>query len=64
MEMSLDSIITLINGVGFPIAMCVALFWFNQFTLKAQAQALNELKESINNNTNATNNLADSIKRG
>lgn len=64
MEFSLENIIALINGVGFPIAMCVALFWLNNFTLKAQQQALNELRDSIQNNTNATNNLANSIKRG
>lgn len=63
MEFTLENVITLINGVGFPIAMCVALFWFNQFTLRAQQQALAELKESINNNTNATNALAQSIGR-
>lgn len=63
MEFTLENVIALINGVGFPIAMCVALFWFNQFTLKAQQKALEELKESIQNNTNATNNLAMSIKR-
>ena len=63
MEFTLENVIALINGVGFPIAMCVALFWFNQFTLRAQQQALTELKESINNNTNATNALAQSIGR-
>lgn len=64
MEFNLENVIALINGVGFPIAMCIALFWLNNFTLKAQQQALNELRDSIQNNTNATNNLANSIKRG
>lgn len=64
MEFNLENIIGLINGVGFPIAMCVALFYLNNFTLKAQQKALNELQVSIQNNTNATNNLANSIKRG
>lgn len=63
MELSLENIITLINGVGFPIAMCVAMFYLNNFTLKAQQQALIDLQVMITNNTNATNNLAESIRR-
>lgn len=63
MDVSLQTIIELINGVGFPIGMCVALFWLNNFTLKSQQQALDELKTCIQNNTNATNNLVETIKR-
>lgn len=64
MEFNLQTIIDLVNGVGFPIAMCIALFWLNNFTLKAQQQSLLELKSSIQDNTNATNNLVEVIKRG
>lgn len=63
MELSLENIIALINGVGFPIAMCVAMFYLNNFTLKAQQQALVDLQMMITNNTNATNNLAESLRR-
>jgi len=63
MELSLENIIALINGVGFPIAMCVAMFYLNNFTLKAQQQALIDLQVMITNNTNATNNLAESLRR-
>jgi len=63
MELSLENIIALINGVGFPIAMCVAMFYLNNFTLKAQQQALVDLQVMITNNTNATNNLAESLRR-
>ena len=63
MEFNLQTIIDLINGVGFPISMCIALFWLNNGTLKSQQQALTELKAVIQQNTNAVDNLADSIKR-
>lgn len=63
MELSLENIIALINGVGFPIAMCVAMFYLNNFTLKAQQRALIDLQVMITNNTNATNNLAESLRR-
>lgn len=63
MEFSLQTFIELINGVGFPISMCVALFWLNSGILRNQQLVLSELKVSIQNNTNAVENLADSIKR-
>ena len=63
MELSLENIIALINGVGFPIAMCVAMFYLNNFTLKAQQKALIDLQVMITNNTMATNNLAESLRR-
>lgn len=63
MELSLENIIALINGVGFPIAMCIAMFYLNNFTLKAQQKALIDLQVMITNNTMATNNLAESLRR-
>lgn len=63
MELSLENIIALINGVGFPIAMCVAMFYLNNFTLKAQQKALIDLQVMIANNTMATNNLVESLRR-
>lgn len=63
MDFNVQTVIELINGVGFPISMCVALFWLNNSTLKAQQKALMELQVTIQNNTQATTNLAEMIKR-
>lgn len=58
----MNEIIELINSVGFPIAMCIALFWMNNGSLKTQQQTLSEIKTVISSNTDAIENLADTIK--
>lgn len=64
MEFNLNSVVELINGVGFPIAVCVALFWFNRETIKEQQKLLVELKDIIRDNSEVIRDLADEIKRG
>jgi len=64
MEFNLSSIVELINGVGFPIAVCMALFWFNRDTIGKQQLLLNELKDIIRDNSEVMRDLIDEIKRG
>lgn len=64
MEINLNVIIELINGVGFPIAVCIALFWFNRDTIGKQQLLLNELKDIIRDNSEVMRDLIDEIKRG
>lgn len=47
----MDTLLTpeIISTVGFPIACCIALFWFNVNTMKQQQQML----EALNENTKA-----------
>ena len=63
MELNLGVIIELINGVGFPIAVCVALFWFNRDTIKEQQKLLIELKDIIRDNSEVMKDLIEEIKR-
>ena len=63
MEFNLGSIVELINGVGFPIAVCIALFWFNRDTIHTQQTLLTELKDVIRDNTEVMKDLIDEIKR-
>ena len=63
MEFNLSAIVELINGVGFPIAVCIALFWFNRDTIKEQQILLNELKDIIRDNSEVMKDLVDEIKR-
>ena len=63
MEFNLSAVVELINGVGFPIAVCIALFWFNRDTIKEQQILLNELKEIIRDNSEVMKDLVDEIKR-
>lgn len=64
MEFNLNSIIDFINGVGFPIAVCIALFWFNRDTIREQQKLLIELKDIIRDNSEVMKDLIDEIKRG
>lgn len=64
MEINLQAIVDLINGVGFPIAVCIALFWFNRETIKEQQKLLIEFKDIIRDNSEVMRDLLDEIKRG
>ena len=64
MEFNLSAIVDLINGVGFPIAVCIALFWFNRDTIREQQKLLVELKDIIRDNSEVMRDLVDEIKRG
>ena len=61
MKFDIDSLIKLINGVGFPIVVCIALFWSNQTSVNTQQVLLAEFKETIRNNTDALNALSSKI---
>ena len=63
MEFNLSAIVELINGLGFPIAVCVALFWFNRDTIREQQKLLVELKDIIRDNSEVMRDLIDEIKR-
>lgn len=63
MEFNLSAVVELINGVGFPIAVCIALFWFNRDTIREQQKVLVELKDIIRDNSEVMKDLIDEIKR-
>lgn len=64
MEININTITDLINGVGFPITVCVALFWFNRDTILKQQLIIIELKDIIRDNSEVMRDLIDEIKRG
>ena len=64
MELDFKNIVEFINGVGFPIANCVYLLWYNKNTLEKQQVLLNELKDIIRDNSEAMRDIVDEIKRG
>ena len=63
MEFNLSAIVELINGVGFPIAVCIALLWFNRDTIREQQKLLIELKDIIRDNSEVMKDLIDEIRR-
>lgn len=65
--MDYSSIIQLINGVGFPIVCCVALFYQNTKQSENHKTEMNELKMVIENNTLILRELTtkiDDLKEG
>lgn len=66
--MDMSSVIQLINGVGFPIVACLGMGWFIVWNKKTSSQTnkeiaeknnemYNKIKESLDNNTAALNEL-------
>lgn len=52
-------VVSLINNLGFPIAVCIALFWQN---MKTQ-ESFNELQKVLAENTMATREMSVLINR-
>ena len=50
--MEIDLLTNLINNMGFPIAVCIALFYQNMKT----NEAFNKLQETLYQNTAVTQN--------
>lgn len=46
----MDNVIRLINGVGFPIVVSMALFWFNIQSLQNQSQLIAEFDTTMKGN--------------
>lgn len=61
MKFDIDTIIKLINGVGFPIVVCIALFWTQQTSMTQQTALLSEFKSTIQNNTEALNRISNQL---
>lgn len=73
--MTVDTVIQLINGVGFPIAACVAMGAYVMYTKKAEIKrtedadektekTLGEVKAAIENNTTVIKMLVDILLKG
>lgn len=55
--MGMDTIIQLINGVGFPIAVSIALFYQNTKQDERYQELTKDLQEVINTNTKTLSEL-------
>lgn len=64
--MDVQTIIQIISTLGFPIACCIALFWYINKTLKDFTkdiqQAVDKLTESISKDTDATTKLVTTVE--
>ena len=44
----MDDIVKIISSVGFPIAMCLLLFWYMKSQLESHKEETSSLKDAIN----------------
>ena len=61
--MGTDTIIQLINGVGFPIAVSIALFYQNTKQDERYQELIKDLQEVINTNTKILSELNANINK-
>ena len=72
--MSVQDIVTIIQGVGFPIVMCGAMAYYVKYITDKNRDSMNDLNErhtneisqvsqAINNNTLALQHLSDIIDK-
>lgn len=70
-----ETIVQIVQSVGFPIAMCVAMGGYVKYTedksreerieLQAQhAEEMDSVKAALNNNTLALQKLVDELNKG
>ncbi len=59
----IEAVGKLIKDIGFPIVMCLIMFWFIQTQTVKQNEILTNLIISINNNTKAIETLENKVNK-
>lgn len=62
--MDVNSVITIISTVGFPIAVCLILFFYIYKRQEKTDETISKLTETINNNTLVIQRLIDKLDNG
>lgn len=62
--MNTAEIISLIANIGFPISACVALFVYTNKEREKNIETINQLRDTINNNTLVVQKLIDKLDKG
>ena len=60
--MDIDSITQLISDVGFPVAVCIALFFYMEKQNVRHQQEIDKLNETVQSNTKVLTELCTLIK--
>lgn len=55
--MEVGVFVQLVESLGFPAVMAVALLWLNRETVRRYEKLLNDFRITIENNTTAINRL-------
>lgn len=60
-ETEMDNIVQIITQLGFPVAMCLLLFWYITKKDEAYREEMNKMSEAVNNNTIVMQKLIDRL---
>lgn len=55
--MEIGTFVQLVESLGFPAVMAVALLWLNRETVRRYEKLLSEFRVTIDNNTQAMNRI-------
>lgn len=61
--MDVSGIIQIVGSLGFPIAACIALFWYLMKESENHKQEVTKLSEVLQNNTIALTKLCDELEK-
>ncbi len=62
--MDVGAIIQIVGSLGFPIAACIAVFWYLMKESENHKEEMNKLSEALQNNTIALTKLCDELEKG
>lgn len=60
--MEIDSVTQLVSNVGFPVAVCIALFFYMEKQNERHQQETDKLNETVQSNTKVLTELCTLIK--
>lgn len=60
--MDIDSVTQLVSNVGFPAAVCIALFFYMEKQNERHQQETDKLNETVQSNTKVLTELCTLIK--
>lgn len=60
---TLQTVINLIKDLGFPIAVCIAMFWLNNKQVEQHKEEMSKVTDALNNNTLALTELRDRLEK-
>lgn len=60
--MNIDSVTQLVSNVGFPVAVCIALFFYMEKQNERHQHETDKLNETVQSNTKVLTELCTLIK--
>ena len=61
--MDVSGIVQVVGSLGFPIAACIAVFWYLMKESENHKTEVNKLSEALQNNTIALTKLCDELEK-